>query len=463
MVTDEVVSAVSSPDGHRLVTIGSAVLLWDATTGHLLGRLIKDPEGRLTHVEFSDDSRFLVTGSDRGPVRLYGARTGEPMGVPFQHGGGVYHVAIAADGGRLVTCGTDGTAQVWDTATSSPIGPRLGHADAVNWAALGPDGRQVATALTDGTVRVWDVTTGHPVTRSLSHDFQYFVVHVAFDPSGRLLITQGYSLADHSLGLWIWDTATQEVVSPIIRVPVFWNLGDVVARWSPDSQFVLRGAKYDLRPDQRPVEDLVKIAQLYAGKRLDEQGNAAPLATAELEGLWNELRAKYPDEFIVRPEALMAWRVERVQALTRNSDVTTPAIRLHRKWLAEQMATMDWHEDPATCSLGWTSSSLFRLQAEAQFGRTQEAIATVDALVKRGSLSGYELDEGGRIYALAAGAVKGDAALADRYAARAVALLRHAADAGYMDGQHALKDPDLDALRGRKAFIDLLWDLAEGR
>lgn len=151
----------------------------------------------------------------------------------------------------------------------------------------------------------------------------------------------------------------------------------------------------------------------------------------------------------------MAWHVERIKILTRNGfgfdRRTAPAVWLHRKWLAAQMIAADWHEDPKVCNLRWESSSAYRLQAMAQFGKTQDAIATTEAVVKGGDP---------HIYALAAGSVKGDAVLADRYATRAVALLRRAAVAGDVDGQRLLTDPDFDALRGRKDFIDFLWDLA---
>ena len=214
---------------------------------------------------------------------------------------------------------------------------------------------------------------------------------------------------------------------------------------------------------------MVKLAQLHAGQRLDDQGALTLLTTAELHALWNELHAKYPDEFTVSPEAVMAWHVERLTALTGGgSDYASrqTEVRLHRKWLAAQMTEANWHEDPKTCSLDantspWhasqTSSSLYRLQAAAQFGQAQDAVATVESLMSRiASYDNGAFYECGRIYALAAGAVQGDAALADRYAARAVALLRRAADAGYDDSPTLHKDPDLDALRGRDDFKTLL-------
>jgi WD40 repeat protein len=480
-VHDMDVFAAASPDGKRLITVEAdegtawpgpaAALLWDIAAGGLLGQPIEHP-GDLTHVEFSTDSRFLVTASDPGPARLWDARTGKPIGAPLPHGVGVLHACFSADGSRLVTCGADGTAQVWDTATATAVGPRVRSADNINAAVLSPDGKRIATASSDGTARIWDVGTGHTIGPALMEGSA--LSYIVFGTQDRLVLTKAtlfQSVANR--GFRIWDAATQQAVSPSFCElgPQF---GDVCARWDADGLLVqhwwgrMYDVKCDLRPYSRPVEDMVRLAQLHAGQRLDDQGGLTLLTTAELHALWNELHAKYPDEFTVSPEAVMAWHVERLTALTGGgSDYAAhqTEVRLHRKGLAAQMTEVNWHEDPKTCSLEGlstplyqlqTSSSLYRLQAAAQFGQAQGAVATVEALMSRASSDNGALYECGRIYALAAGAVQGDAALADRYAARAVALLRQAADAGYRDSQTLRQDPDLDALRGRDDFKKLL-------
>lgn len=87
------------------------------------------------------------------------------------------------------------------------------------------------------------------------------------------------------------------------------------------------------------------------------------------------------------------------------------------------------------------------------------------AYEKAGRLAARWSEDAGAIYdcacvhALAAGSVKDDAALAERYAARAVALLQQAVAAGYKNGQHLLKESDVDALRHREDFQMLLKKL----
>jgi hypothetical protein len=62
--------------------------------------------------------------------------------------------------------------------------------------------------------------------------------------------------------------------------------------------------------------------------------------------------------------------------------------------------------------------------------------------------------------ALAAGAVKDDAALGEKYASRAVGLLRQAVAAGYKDVEHIQQETDFDPLRGREDFQQVLKQLA---
>jgi hypothetical protein len=66
------------------------------------------------------------------------------------------------------------------------------------------------------------------------------------------------------------------------------------------------------------------------------------------------------------------------------------------------------------------------------------------------------------VCSLASAAVKNDTNLADRYAARAVELLRQAVAKGYKDLDYLKKDPDLGPLRGRDDCKKLLAELQTG-
>jgi serine/threonine-protein kinase len=100
-----------------------------------------------------------------------------------------------------------------------------------------------------------------------------------------------------------------------------------------------------------------------------------------------------------------------------------------------------------------------RAKALARAGDVARAVAEAEAVVgvKDADLEARYLC----VCAFAAAAAQ-DTPDAERYAARAVALLRQSFVQGYTDVAYVLKDPDLDVMRRRSDYIALLWDLADG-
>jgi tetratricopeptide (TPR) repeat protein len=103
---------------------------------------------------------------------------------------------------------------------------------------------------------------------------------------------------------------------------------------------------------------------------------------------------------------------------------------------------------------------LGRAVALACAGQPAQALAAADELAGAGQLTARQLYNLAEVYALAAAQLP--PAAADRSAARAVELLRQAFAKGWTNVAHMLKDADLDALRGRADYANLLWDLADG-
>jgi WD40 repeat protein/tetratricopeptide (TPR) repeat protein len=285
------------PGGLKLILVahGKAYLV-DLPAGKAeeksTGKVVNMPMRWPSHVwtmpqpvDFSPDERLLVLAAASDRAQVYETATFRPVGAPLAHRNAVDHVAFSPDGRKVVTASADHTARVWDARTGEPLSAPLAHADALRRAAFSPDGRLVATAAQDGTVRVWDAATGEPVTpflplaatrlagteseeRAYGKEFGGFAVAewphtLLFAPDGRRLLAAPFHMAD----LTVWD----------------------------------------LSPDGRPAEDLVRLARVVAGQKLDAQGNMVAIDAEELRREWRALREKYPTDFTLAPADVAAW------------------------------------------------------------------------------------------------------------------------------------------------------------
>ena len=85
------------------------------------------------------------------------------------HRGGVRASGFSADGTRLVSGGYDGTVRVWDARTGDPLLTLEGHRGWVWASGFSADGTRLVSGGEDGTVRVWDARTGDPVLTLEGH------------------------------------------------------------------------------------------------------------------------------------------------------------------------------------------------------------------------------------------------------------------------------------------------------
>jgi tetratricopeptide (TPR) repeat protein len=104
------------------------------------------------------------------------------------------------------------------------------------------------------------------------------------------------------------------------------------------------------------------------------------------------------------------------------------------------------------------SFRLHRARALARAGEAVRAVAEAEELAAAPGATAAALKECAGVLAVAAAGSPPDA---DRYHARAVELLRLAFAKGYRDIAAMLQDSDLDPLRRRADYADLLWDLAD--
>ena len=69
--------------------------------------------------------------------------------------------------------------------------------------------------------------------------------------------------------------------------------------------------------------------------RIDDAGGAAPLSGLEVQGLWDDLRSRYPADFSVGPVAARAWREREIGACLKEGNLD--AAEFHYWWLVAEM------------------------------------------------------------------------------------------------------------------------------
>jgi WD40 repeat protein len=127
----------------------------------------------------------------------------------------------------------------------------------VNSGAFSRDGHWVATASFDGTARVWDAATGEPITPPLPH---------GLNQRGEYNLP--YSGSDLPRVAFTPDDSQLIVVSRnVIQTRT-------------------------LKPDPRPVDELILLAQVLSGSKIDRTGTQVPMDTDALKTAWDRVGNK---------------------------------------------------------------------------------------------------------------------------------------------------------------------------
>lgn len=190
------------------------------------------PRVTITAVNFDPNGRLIVSASLDGAVRVWEAATGESVGAPLRHEGGVLWADFSPDGAKLVTAAEDGAVRVWDVHSHQLLVLTAKRPAAARHASFSPDATQVAAAFDDGSAAILDTRTGETIGQPFQHDGP--VYFAAFSPDGRRLLTA--QVARKGPPARLWDLRTRTAVNvrhhprPEIRNPF--------PRFSPSGEFV---------------------------------------------------------------------------------------------------------------------------------------------------------------------------------------------------------------------------------
>jgi WD40 repeat protein len=194
-----------APGGRYLLKEGPGhtVKVWDARTGQPMGAIGRHDQ-QIWAMTFSPDGRRLATASNDETVRVWAwdpARLGEvqepELTLPVRLIGFGDRVAFSPDGRRLATGGEEHLVTIRDATTGRVLQALRGHTGDVFALAYDRDGRWLASAGEDTTVRLWDATSGEPLHKLRGHTG--IVTGLAFSPDGRLLAS---GCRDRTVKVW---------------------------------------------------------------------------------------------------------------------------------------------------------------------------------------------------------------------------------------------------------------------
>jgi tetratricopeptide (TPR) repeat protein len=351
------------------------LLVCDAATGRPVGPSLPHPAAVRRAALTADGARLLTAAWD-GTVRAWDAATGEPVGAAVRLGSPLTQVAFSPDGSRVVTGGEDRLARVWSTSTFEPAGPPVKHQGAVGEVVFSPDGRRVLTVAAAGPsvtagaeLRVWDAATGEPILPPRS---------VSWDPGGMDLASLAAAGTSDKAPTGRADGAKDGgKAAPAGPMPSFLEQlrGPAPhAEFSADGRRVLLAAGSsawvsDLEPNPLPAEDLVRLAGVLTGARVDRTGALVPFDAEDAIRAWRELPVKYPGRFTTPPDQARAWHHREAERAVERMDYDAAAFHLRRV-----------PDDAADPALG-----VLRGDTHLWKGEMQEALADYSRVLARGS------------------------------------------------------------------------------
>lgn len=175
-----------SPGGDAVaIASGSRLGIWEVASGKRKSALYGH-EGEIISLAFSNDSRWLFSGSMDRTLRVWDWASRPGVRVLRGHSNWIPGIAFSPDGQRLASINfhTPYFARIWDLASGQALTNLLGANAPLGQCAFSPDGALFAVGCSDQTVRLWDAQT-FALATVLTNDFPGHAL--AFSHDSRVL------------------------------------------------------------------------------------------------------------------------------------------------------------------------------------------------------------------------------------------------------------------------------------
>jgi WD40 repeat protein len=226
-----------SPDGKALV-IGDAdhrLRVVDLASGNTKFDIPNAHPEPIASVAWSPNGSVIASGSGYvgGPIQLWDATSGQPLGALEGHTSGVCRLTFSRNGLRLYSASGDQTIRIWDVVQQRCLATLRGSTDVMHGLALSPDGTTLASSCRDGVVAFWKAFPRVEVEPlALTTDRGAF--GPAFAPDSRVLAVRCEGAVS------LFDLATRTEMEPL---PVL-GINDIrMVTYSPDGTLLAGGSQ----------------------------------------------------------------------------------------------------------------------------------------------------------------------------------------------------------------------------
>ncbi|KAH6639876.1 quinon protein alcohol dehydrogenase-like superfamily [Boeremia exigua] len=211
-----------SPDKRYLAAAGHhTVKLYDIKSTNPNAILTFDGHtSNITGVAFHCESKWLVTSSEDGTVKIWDTRSGNVQ-RNYTHGVPVNDVVIHPNQGELISCDRGGNVRIWDLGENKCSHQLIPEDDvSVASVTVASDGSMVCAGNNAGNVYVWkmvmrnDLTSIIPVCKFVAH--HTYITRVLLSPDVRHLATCS---ADHTSRIWSVDLTSPHNTTPSDALP----------------------------------------------------------------------------------------------------------------------------------------------------------------------------------------------------------------------------------------------------
>ncbi|MBX3734724.1 MAG: protein kinase [Verrucomicrobiae bacterium] len=294
---------------HKLIlATETQAHVWDISAEPPRREAVFDVSRAQRFVFSPDGSRVALRAAD-WIARLYDTRTWKQLPDLLAHTGPVNAIQFSQDGRWVATGSQDRTARVWRASDGQPLTPMIQTAFNGLALAFHPDGSELFTCGYH-SIRRWQIPGGDPDPRELAASTGSH--HLRYSRDGRQLLSAGGGI------VWLWDTDSgTPLMDPIpagpLAFPQFSTDGRHFLIVDPpvadsasgdDGRLtVIRLASPEDIPDS---ESLLAMAQLCLDGELNAKGGLVPLDASSLADLY---RKADPILRTVRPSRIRQLRL----------------------------------------------------------------------------------------------------------------------------------------------------------